>query len=187
MSSVIEQLRHSFTEALVAAFGAEMAGIDPLVVSASNPRFGDYQSNVAMSLTKKLKQKPRDIAQKLVDNLNITDFCKPPEIAGPGFINITLQPAYLEAKLSAIDKDSRLGVEKAKNPQRVVIDFSSPNIAKEMHVGHLRSTIIGDSIARILEFCGHDVVRLNHVGDWGTQFGMLIGYLREVYPEALTT
>ncbi len=187
MNSILEQLRNRFSEALVAAFGSQLAAVDPLVVPASNPKFGDYQSNVALSLAKKLGQKPRAIAEQLVDNLNITDFCKPPEIAGPGFINLAIQPAYLEAEISAIQKDARLGVEKAKHPQRVAIDFSSPNIAKEMHVGHLRSTIIGDCIARILEFRGHDVLRLNHVGDWGTQFGMLIAYLREGLPEALTT
>ena len=187
MNSILEQLRNRFSEALVAAFGSQLAAVDPLVVPASNPKFGDYQSNVALSLAKKLGQKPRAIAEQLVDNLNITDLCKTPEIAGPGFINLSIQPAYLEAEISAIQKDARLGVEKAKHPQRVAIDFSSPNIAKEMHVGHLRSTIIGDCIARILEFRGHDVLRLNHVGDWGTQFGMLIAYLREGLPEALTT
>ena len=187
MNSILEQLRNRFSEALVAAFGSQLAAVDPLVVPASNPKFGDYQSNVALSLAKKLGQKPRAIAEQLVDNLNITDFCKPPEIAGPGFINLSIQPAYLEAEISAIQKDVRLGVEKAKYPQRLAVDFSSPNIAKEMHVGHLRSTIIGDCIARILEFRGHDVLRLNHVGDWGTQFGMLIAYLREGLPEALTT
>ncbi len=187
MNSILEQLRNRFSEALVAAFGSQLAAVDPLVVPASNPKFGDYQSNVALSLAKKLGQKPRAIAEQLVDRLKVTDFCKPPEIAGPGFINLAIQPAYLEAEISAIQKDVRLGVEKAKHPQRVAIDFSSPNIAKEMHVGHLRSTIIGDCIARILEFRGHDVLRLNHVGDWGTQFGMLIAYLREQLPEALTT
>ena len=187
MNSLLYQLKNHFNEALVTAFGTEMAGVDPLVVLASNPKFGDYQSNVAMSLTKKLGEKPRSIAQKIVENLNITEMCEAPEIAGPGFINLTIKPAYLEAQLSAIEKDDRLGVETAQPPQKVVVDFSSPNIAKEMHVGHLRSTIIGDCIARILEFRGHDVLRLNHVGDWGTQFGMLITYLREVYPEALTT
>ncbi|HEY9813097.1 MAG TPA: arginine--tRNA ligase, partial [Candidatus Sericytochromatia bacterium] len=111
----------------------------------------------------------------------------PPVVAGAGFINFTLKPEYLEAQLNAIQTNSRLGVESPKTKERVVVDFSSPNIAKEMHVGHLRSTIIGDCIARILEFWGHDVLRLNHVGDWGTQFGMLIAYLREAYPDALTT
>ena len=158
-----------------------------MLVPASNPKFGDYQSNIALSITKQLGQPPRAIAQQIVQQLEVHDICQPPVVAGPGFINLTLKPAYLEAQLSAIQADPRLGVTTAKTPKRVVVDFSAPNIAKEMHVGHLRSTIIGDCIARLLEFRGHDVLRLNHVGDWGTQFGMLIAYLRLAYPEALTT
>ena len=187
MNSIIEQLTIQFTQALTAAFGSDLLGIEPMVVPASNPRFGDYQSNIALSLSKQLGQPPRAIAQKLLEHLDVTGICQTPTIAGPGFINLTLEPAYLQAQLSEIQIDPRLGVKPAKTPQRIVVDFSAPNIAKEMHVGHLRSTIIGDSIARILEFRGHDVLRLNHVGDWGTQFGMLIAYLREAYPEALTT
>ena len=186
MKTPIILLNEGFLQALVAAFGQELAATDPLLVPASNPKFGDYQSNVAMSLAKPLKQKPRDIAQKIVDHLNVSDICQTPEIAGPGFINLMIKPSYLEAQLSSIVGFARLGVDRVENPQKIVVDFSSPNIAKEMHVGHLRSTIIGDCIARILEFRGHEVIRLNHVGDWGTQFGMLITYLREAYPEALT-
>ncbi|MBD2004194.1 MULTISPECIES: arginine--tRNA ligase [Cyanophyceae] len=187
MNSTLEQLKTKFEQALIAAFGTDYAGIDPMLVSASNPKFGDYQSNAPLSLTKKLGQPPRAIAEKIVQNLDVSDLSQPPVVAGPGFINFTLKPEYLEAQLREIQADPRLGVSNAKNPQRTVVDFSAPNIAKEMHVGHLRSTIIGDCIARILEFRGHDVLRLNHVGDWGTQFGMLIAYLREVCPEALTT
>ncbi|NJR76832.1 MAG: arginine--tRNA ligase [Scytonema sp. CRU_2_7] len=187
MNATQEKLKHKFEQALVAAFGAEYAGVDPILVPASNPRFGDYQANVALSLSKKLGKQPRQIAAAIADKLDVSEICEPPEIAGPGFINLKLKTAYLEAQLNAIQADSRLGVPTAKTPQREVVDFSGPNIAKEMHVGHLRSTIIGDIIARILEFLGHDVLRLNHVGDWGTQFGMLIAYLREVYPQALTT
>ncbi|MFQ4142851.1 arginine--tRNA ligase [Chlorogloeopsis sp. ULAP02] len=187
MNSTQEQLKNKLQQALIAAFGTDYIGVDPILVPASNPKFGDYQANVALSLAKRLGQQPRAIAQQIVDNLDLSDICKPPEVAGPGFINLKLQTEYLEAQLNAIQTDPRLGVAKAKTPKREIVDFSSPNIAKEMHVGHLRSTIIGDCIARILEFQGHDVLRLNHVGDWGTQFGMLIAYLREVYPEALTT
>ncbi len=187
MVSLIEQLQTKFSQALVAAFGSEFATTDPLVVPTNNPKFGDYQSNIALPLAKTLKQKPRTIAQQIVDNLEVGNICETPEIAGPGFINLTLKTDYIAQKLSTISSDSRLGIEPAKQPQRILVDFSSPNIAKEMHVGHLRSTIIGDSIARVLEFQGHDVLRINHVGDWGTQFGMLIAYLREAYPEALTT
>ncbi|HCF29941.1 MAG TPA: arginine--tRNA ligase [Cyanobacteria bacterium UBA11049] len=187
MSATPEQLNNQFEQALVAAFGSEYAGVDPILVPASNPKFGDYQSNISLSLSKQLGQPPRVIAEKLLQHLDVTGICQAPTIAGPGFINLTLEPAYLEAQLSDIQSEPRLGVQLAKTSQHVIVDFSSPNIAKEMHVGHLRSTIIGDCIAHILEFQGHDVLRLNHVGDWGTQFGMLIAYLREAYPEALTT
>ncbi len=187
MNSTIAQLKSQFQHALVAAFGEDYATTDPILVPTSNPKFGDFQSNVAMSLAKPLGKAPRAIAEQIVQHLALADMCEPPAIAGPGFINLTLKTSYLEDQLARMQTDPRLGVEPAKNPQRVIVDFSSPNIAKEMHVGHLRSTIIGDCIARILEFEGHDVLRLNHVGDWGTQFGMLITYLREVAPEALTT
>lgn len=187
MNLTLEQLKIRFEQALIAAFGSDCVGIDPMLVPASNPKFGDYQSNAALSLNKKLGKPPRAIAEAIVHHLDISDICQPPQVAGPGFINLTLKPEYLEAQLNTIQADSRLGIAPAQHPQRVVVDFSSPNIAKEMHVGHLRSTIIGDCIARILEFQGHDVLRINHVGDWGTQFGMLIAYLREVCPEALTT
>ncbi|NDJ18979.1 arginine--tRNA ligase [Myxacorys almedinensis A] len=187
MNATIADLKNRFEDALVTAFGDEVAGIDPLLVPTSNPKFGDYQSNVAMALAKKLGKAPRAIADELVQTLDLSDLCEPLEIAGPGFINITLKTEYLQAQLAVMQRSDRLGVETAESPQRVIVDFSSPNIAKEMHVGHLRSTIIGDAIARVLEFQGQDVLRLNHVGDWGTQFGMLITYLQEVCPAALTT
>ncbi len=184
---MIEQLRTRFCDTLVTTFGQEFAKIDPLVVPASNPKFGDYQCNVALSLAKELKLKPREVAEKIVKSIDLSDLCEPLEIAGPGFINLTIKRDYLAHRLNEIQKDSRLGVEKTEKQQKIVVDFSSPNIAKEMHVGHLRSTIIGDCLARILEFGGYEVLRLNHVGDWGTQFGMLIAYLREEKPEVLTT
>jgi len=184
---VVEQLKSCLEQALVAAFGEAFTGTDPMLAPTSNPKFGDYQSNAPMALAKRLGKAPRAIAEELIQQLDVSEFCLPPAIAGAGFINFTLKPEYLEARLSAFQVDDRLGVEAVKKPKRTIVDFSSPNIAKEMHVGHLRSTIIGDCIARILEFQGHDVLRLNHVGDWGTQFGMLITYLREVCPEALTT
>jgi len=184
---VVEQLKSCLEQALVAVFGEAFTGTDPMLAPTSNPKFGDYQSNAPMALAKRLGKAPRAIAEELIQQLDVSEFCLPPAIAGAGFINFTLKPEYLEARLSAFQVDDRLGVEAVKKPKRTIVDFSSPNIAKEMHVGHLRSTIIGDCIARILEFQGHDVLRLNHVGDWGTQFGMLITYLREVCPEALTT
>ncbi len=203
MTSILKQLQDSVSQALVAAFGAELADTDPLIAPTNNPKFGDYQSNVALSLAKPLKQNPRAIAQLIVERLQLErgsaprlprqaqvsfeDMCETPTIAGPGFINFTLKSNYIGNLLQKIQADTRLGISKVEPAEKVIVDFSSPNIAKEMHVGHLRSTIIGDAIARILEFRGYDVLRLNHVGDWGTQFGMLIAYLREAYPEALTT
>lgn len=187
MTSILKQLQDSVSQALVAAFGAEFADTDPLIATTNNPKFGDYQSNVALSLAKPLKQNPRAIAQIIIDNLQIDNICEIPSIAGPGFVNFTLKSSYISQLLQAIQTDERLGIEQVESAAKVIVDFSSPNIAKEMHVGHLRSTIIGDAIARILEFQGYDILRLNHVGDWGTQFGMLIAYLREAYPEALTT
>ncbi len=187
MPNAIDQLKTQIESALITAFGPELAGTDPVLVPTTNPKFGDYQVNVAMSLSKRLGQPPRTIAQTILDNLDVSELFETPEIAGPGFINLKFKAAYLNQKLAVMQRDDRLGVSPTQTPKKVVVDFSSPNIAKEMHVGHLRSTIIGDCIARILEFQGHNVLRLNHVGDWGTQFGMLITYLREVAPEALTT
>jgi arginyl-tRNA synthetase len=180
-------LKNQVSAALTASFGSDYGDTDPLLVNASNPQFGDYQANVAMGLAKQLGQAPRAIAQSIVANLDVSRVSEPPTIAGPGFINFRLTADYLGAELRDLHADPRLGIAAAASPQRVVVDFSSPNIAKEMHVGHLRSTILGDCIAKILEFRGHHVLRLNHVGDWGTQFGMLICYLQEAYPSALVT
>ncbi|VXD22539.1 arginine--tRNA ligase [Planktothrix paucivesiculata] len=187
MTSTVELLKIKFNQALVAAFGQDFATIDPMVVASTNPKFGDYQCNLAMSLTKPLKSNPRAIATQIIDHLSLDEICETPEIAGPGFINLRLKTDYLQIQLQKMLGDERLSIPKVNPNQKMIVDFSSPNIAKEMHVGHLRSTIIGDSIARVLEFQGHEVLRLNHVGDWGTQFGMLITYLREVSPDALTT
>jgi arginyl-tRNA synthetase len=187
MNATIAYLTTQLDRAIVAALGADYAGTDPLLGLSSNPKFGDYQANMAMGLSKQLGQQPRAIAQSIVDHLDVSEICEVPQIAGPGFINFTVKPSYLTTQLQAMHLDRRLGVAVVEKPQRVVVDFSSPNIAKEMHVGHLRSTILGDCIARVLEFRGHEVLRLNHVGDWGTQFGMLILYLREAYPQALIT
>ncbi|MEM7795871.1 MAG: arginine--tRNA ligase [Cyanobacteria bacterium P01_C01_bin.118] len=186
MLSTLDDLKHRLQTALVSAFGPDLEGTDPVLVPTNNPKFGDYQANVAMSLAKRLNNKPRAIATKIVENLTIEDLCETPEIAGPGFINLKFKTNYLQDQLKAIYADERLGVPKADPAERTIVDFSSPNIAKEMHVGHLRSTIIGECIARTLEFLGYDVLRLNHVGDWGTQFGMLITHLRQVCPEAIT-
>ena len=171
------------------------------LVPASKPEFGDFQINCALSLAKEIKRPPRDIAQQIANQLqkdnDFVRICNPPLIAGPGFINLSINSKTLISEIHFRLNDKRLGVplkkfstdkiEEGKSNNRVIIDFSSPNIAKEMHVGHLRSTIIGDSLARVLEFCGYEVLRLNHVGDWGTQFGMLITHLKEVVPEVLHT
>lgn len=157
----------------------------PLVRLAGDPRFGDYQANGVMALAKALGQRPRDLAQRVVEALHVDDLCEPPEVAGPGFINLRLKPEFLARRLLDIAADlERLGVDPTERPQNVVVDFSSPNIAKQMHVGHLRSTIIGDAICRVLEFQGHTVIRQNHIGDWGTQFGMLCAMLERRAREA---
>ena len=176
-----------------AAAEAQAAGrrLDPQLAPASKPEFGDFQANGALPLAKPLGQPPRKIAEAVVEQLKaepaFAELCLEPQIAGPGFINLTLRPERLAAEVQARLGDQRLGVPAVEQAAPVVVDFSSPNIAKEMHVGHLRSTIIGDSLARVLEFRGHPVLRLNHVGDWGTQFGMMITHLKQVAPEALET
>jgi arginyl-tRNA synthetase len=145
----------------------------PMVALSGKPQFGDYQANGAMGAAKQLKTNPRELAQKILDNLDLEGVADKLEIAGPGFINITLDNKFLAKSLG------QSGDQQSISKQTVVVDYSSPNLAKEMHVGHLRSTIIGDALARILEYQGHSVVRQNHMGDWGTQFGMLIAELEE--------
>lgn len=148
-----------------------------MVRTTQDAKHGDYQANCAMSLAKKLDQKPRDVAQTLVDKLERGDLLEKPEVAGPGFINLRLKAEGLSRLLQTMARSDRLGVEAAHPPKQYVIDFSSPNVAKPMHVGHLRSTILGDSLTRLLRFLGHRVVTDNHLGDWGTQFGILLhGY-----------
>lgn len=160
------------------------------VAQSTQPQFGHYQCNSAMKLAKVLQKPPRAIANDIVGHLNElqaeTPIISKIEIAGPGFINITLSDAFLQSSLNTIKGDPRVGVSKTSHPEKVIIDFSSPNTAKEMHVGHLRSTIIGDCLARVLEFQGNDVLRLNHIGDWGTAFGMLIAYLKRTHPHIIT-
>ena len=153
---------------------AACAAVQP----ASRPEFGEYQANGIMNAAKQLKINPRALAQKVVASLDLDGIADKVEIAGPGFINIHLAHQYLARRIEAALIDDKLGIQTVA-PQRVLVEYSSPNLAKEMHVGHLRSTIIGDALARIIEFVGHNVVRVNHVGDWGTQFGMLIAYLVE--------
>jgi arginyl-tRNA synthetase len=141
---------------------------------ATDPRFGDYQTNAALVLGKQRGENPRELAEKIVGHLNVGDLCEQPAVAGPGFINLTLRPGAIAEKTAAILGDERLGVAETESPRRIVIDFGSPNVAKPMHVGHIRSTVLGDALARIATFLGHEVIRDNHIGDWGTQFGMVI-------------
>jgi len=174
-----------FTSALSKAFPLLENPQEWVAITASTQeQFGHYQLNSAMRLAKPLKLPPRTIAEKLIDSLSLNDMIGKLEVAGPGFINIFLTPSYLSSKVQEMAFSPRLAV-KCPKELRVIVDFSSPNIAKELHVGHLRSTIIGDSISRILEFLGHDVLRLNHIGDWGTQFGMLIAHMGEACPGVL--
>jgi arginyl-tRNA synthetase len=163
-------LTGKLAEALTAA-GLPQAGA---VTPATDPRFGDYQTNAALVLAKQLGENPRAIAQKILDAYDPGDLCEPPTIAGAGFINFTLRPETIAARTAELLHDERLGVARDTSPKRVVIDFGSPNVAKPMHVGHIRSTVLGDALARIASFLGHDVIRDNHIGDWGTQFGMVI-------------
>ncbi|XRQ05639.1 arginine--tRNA ligase [Actinomadura welshii] len=167
--------------ALSAAFGPSHADTDPVIRPS---QFADLQANVALPLAKKLGRKPRDVAQEIVANLDTAGVVSGVEVSGPGFINLTLSDAWIAAEAQRALEDERLAVPAADKPQKVVVEYSSPNVAKEMHVGHLRTTIVGDAIARILTFLGHDVVRDNHVGDWGTPFGMLIEHLLDLGEDA---
>jgi len=164
-------------DAIVASFGPDFGDADPLIRPSS---FADFQANVALPLGKRLGRPPREVAGELAGRLDVSDVCEPPEVSGPGFINLRLRDDWIAAQASRMLDDPRLGLEPAARPQTVVVEYSSPNIAKEMHVGHLRTTIVGDAIARVLEFAGHRVIRDNHVGDWGTPFGMLLEHLLDV-------
>lgn len=173
-------LSEKVSQALIAA-GAS-ADCEPQVRHSAKVQFGDYQANGVMAVAKKLGMAPRQLAEQVLSHLDLSGIASKVEIAGPGFINIFLDPAFLAENVSSALKSERLGVAQPQ-AQTVVVDYSAPNVAKEMHVGHLRSTIIGDAAVRTLEFLGHKVIRANHVGDWGTQFGMLIAYLEKQQQE----
>ncbi|HEX6451876.1 MAG TPA: arginine--tRNA ligase [Trebonia sp.] len=165
-------------DALGAAFGSDYASADPLIRPS---QFADYQSNAALPLAKQLKKKPRDVADEIVAHLDLSGIAdETPSISGPGFINLTLNDSWIAGQATELLNDPRLGVPAADPRETVVVEYSSPNVAKEMHTGHLRTTIVGDALARILEFAGHQVIRDNHLGDWGTPFGMLIEHLIDV-------
>src|SRR5436309_11774752 len=141
---------------------------------ATDARFGDYQTNAALVLGKQRGENPKALAEKILAGTDVSDLCEPPTVAGAGFINFTLRSDAVGKKAGELLPDERLGVANAKSTKRIVIDFGSPNVAKPMHVGHIRSTVLGDALARIASFLGHHVIRDNHIGDWGTQFGMVI-------------
>ncbi|MEM1244288.1 MAG: arginine--tRNA ligase [Pseudomonadota bacterium] len=174
MQPLKQQISHIIETAITQTTGLNSPA---LLQAAAKPEYGDYQANFAMKLAKQLQKKPQEIAQQVIEKLKENDLFAKLEVSGPGFINIKIANKFLAQQLNQIAQDDRLGIQPATNKQTVVIDYSSPNIAKEMHVGHLRSTIIGDAIARILLFLGHHVIPQNHLGDWGTQFGMLIAYI----------
>ena len=175
------KLKSQINQAIQQAFDKANILETPLsVTEATKPEFGDYQFNGAMALSKKLGKNPREIAGSIIENLDLSGIIAKAEIAGPGFINLWLNASFLASNCEKARNDERVGVGKRENPVKVVVDYSGPNMAKQMHVGHLRSTIIGDTLANLLTFLGDDVIRQNHIGDWGTQFGMLVAYLEEV-------
>ena len=174
--NILRELQSRFGRALASRSG-QAAELVAMLRPAQDAKFGDYQANFAMTLAKQLGRAPRDVAAELVAETSLDDLCQKPEIAGPGFINLRLRDDWLAARLTAVVSDERLGVPLPLEPRTYVIDYSAPNVAKPMHVGHIRSTVIGGAIDRLLRFLGHNVISDNHVGDWGTQFGMVIyGY-----------
>ncbi len=191
MQSAMNLLIEKFDHAVRKAF-PQLLETPPIeIVQSSQEKFGHYQCNSAMKLSKLCQQNPRQVAENIVRHVQLTAENGQPmisrlDIAGPGFINITLDPGYITEAVQDILDKPHLGIPFPSKKQRIIVDFSSPNTAKEMHVGHLRSTIIGDCLARLFEFLGHHVLRLNHVGDWGTAFGMLIVYMQDACPEILT-
>ncbi len=170
------ELRRRFAS-VIATYTNEPATYSEMIRPVQDAKFGDYQANFVMPLAKVLKRNPRELATEMISKVQCDDLCKAAEVAGPGFINLTLSDDWLEAETNRIAADAREGIEPVEKPKTYVVDFSGPNVAKPMHVGHLRSTVIGDAICRILRFVGHNVSGDNHIGDWGTQFGMIIyGY-----------
>lgn len=165
-------LSEKLNQALKSVLGSDIE-FKATVTASQDLRFGDYQSNAAMALAKQVKMNPRELATKVIEQIGENEYASL-EIAGPGFINFRIKPTYYATRMKAMLEDDRLGVPVAENPKSIVIDFSAPNVAKPMHVGHIRSTIIGDTLARIARFLGHTVITDNHIGDWGTQFGMIL-------------
>ncbi len=179
--NIQQLLNQKISKAMVLAGADEHC--DAIVKQSAKIQFGDYQANGIMAAAKKLGMTPRQLAEKVIANLNLDDIADKLDIAGPGFINIFLKSSWVAEQNELAIKSSKLNITLPAQPQTIVVDYSAPNVAKEMHVGHLRSTIIGDASVRILSFLGHNVIRANHVGDWGTQFGMLIAYLEKMQNE----
>lgn len=181
--SVLGELRARF-HAVLSGLVDSTAECLALIHRSQNERFGDYQADLAMPLAKRLGKKPRELAAEIVARLDVADLAEPPELAGPGFINLRLNDDYLIRRVNALIHDERLGVPAVETPRTFVLDYSAPNVAKPMHVGHIRSTVIGDALYRTLEFVGHRVISDNHIGDWGTQFGMILyGYRHFLDPQ----
>ena len=181
--SILAELKTRFRAALDGLVDSPDEFLD-LVRPNQNPKFGDYQANLAMPLGKRLGKPPRQVAQEIIGRLDVADICLTPEIAGPGFINLRVRDDYLAGRLQRAVNDPRLGVGQPAKARTYVVDYSAPNVAKEMHVGHIRSTVIGDSLCRTLRFLGHQAISDNHIGDWGTQFGMIIYGWRNFRDEA---
>jgi arginyl-tRNA synthetase len=181
MTDPQQALAQLVSGALAAAFGPDYADADPVIRPS---QFADYQSNVALSLAKRLSRPPRDIATELASHLGDSDVVASAEVSGPGFINLTLSDDWIAASATGQLADPRLDVPPADPVQRVVVDYSAPNVAREMHVGHLRTTVVGDSVVRVFEYLGDPVIRANHIGDWGTQFGILLEHLLDVGEES---
>lgn len=177
VGDVGEHLARMVAAAARSALGVEITPAEALVRPSSPECGGDYQANVAMSLAKRLGRPSREVGDTISAGIDPAGVIEPPTVDGPGFVNLRLRTAWLDEQLTGLLDDSRLGIAPVAHPERVVVDYSGPNVAKEMHVGHLRSTIIGDAIVRVREFLGHELVRRNHLGDWGTPFGMLIEHL----------
>jgi arginyl-tRNA synthetase len=178
MKPAIDILEDRISSAMAAVTGRK--GCAAIVRPATDPKFGDYQANGVMALAKHIKTNPRELAEAVVEKLQLDDICEPSEVAGPGFINLRLRTEFITERLLEINNsEKRLGIDEIAEPKTIVVDFSGPNIAKQMHVGHLRSTIIGDCICRTLEFLGHKVISQNHIGDWGLQIGMVICALQD--------
>lgn len=175
--NILDTICHRFRPVLESLGLEDVNPYLEMIKPSQDPKFGDYQANCAMPLAKRLSRSPRDIAESLIRDVALEDLCEKKEVAGPGFINLTLRTDWLEKRLGDALLSNRLSIPETTHPQTIVVDYSAPNVAKPMHVGHIRSTVIGDSLAKIFRFLGHQVITDNHIGDWGTQFGMIIyGY-----------